>query len=236
MDNTKAEMDEWLQMFVDAGYGGAASSESGPNDAKGGSSDDACKDAIVLVEEDEFSDSNVPIITTLMASFNVGCQICLSKVAFAIRNAEYRPKSHSLGVVIRLRSPRSIVRVTSSGRCSVNGVKTVEDARMAAKYLTKLLTKLGYREATCSQFHIDSVHAVAKVDFPIRLEALAYEHKSFCIYEPEIHAGLIYRLHSPQLTFRIYVSGKIIIDGGKTEKDIFDGFDIIRTLVKDFRI
>ena len=56
--------------------------------------------------------------------------------------------------------------------------------------------------------------------FPIRLEGLVYAHSAFASYEPELFPGLIYRLLNPRVVFLIFVSGKLVITGGKKESDL----------------
>ena len=51
--------------------------------------------------------------------------------------------------------------------------------------------------------------------FPIKLEGLAFAHAMFANYEPELFPGLIYRMRSPKIVLLIFVSGKVVITGGK---------------------
>ena len=98
--------------------------------------------------------------------------------------------------------------------------------------------------ATQQDFTIQNIVASCDVKFPIRLEGLAYAHASFanvrrptraclcacrldltvCVslslarsrqYEPELFPGLIYRMRSPKIVLLIFVSGKVVITGGK---------------------
>ena len=52
---------------------------------------------------------------------------------------------------------------------------------------------------------------------------------------PELFPGLVYRLKSPKMAFLIFVSGKIVITGAKSFKDILESFDQIYKLVYRFR-
>jgi transcription initiation factor TFIID TATA-box-binding protein len=59
------------------------------------------------------------------------------------------------------------------------------------------------------------------VGFPIRLEGIVFQHARFSSYEPELFPGLIYRMVSPKIVLLIFVSGKLVLTGGKTRKDIY---------------
>jgi transcription initiation factor TFIID TATA-box-binding protein len=41
------------------------------------------------------------------------------------------------------------------------------------------------------------------------------KHNKFCSYEPEIFPGLVYRMMEPKIVLLIFVSGKIVLTGGK---------------------
>jgi hypothetical protein len=62
-----------------------------------------------------------------------------------------------------------------------------------------------------------------------------YLHSSFASYEPELFPGLIYRLASPRVVFLIFVSGKIVITGAKTERDVTDAFTKLYPVLSEFR-
>lgn len=54
-------------------------------------------------------------------------------------------------------------------------------------------------------------------------------------YEPEVFPGLVYRMKNPKVTFLIFVSGKIVVTGAKSEKVIRESFDKIYKIVYKYR-
>jgi transcription initiation factor TFIID TATA-box-binding protein len=42
-----------------------------------------------------------------------------------------------------------------------------------------------------------------------------------CHYEPELFPGLIYKMESPKIVLLIFTSGKIVLAGAKTRKDVY---------------
>ena len=73
------------------------------------------------------------------------------------------------------------------------------------------------------------------VKFPIRLEGLAWSHVHFAQYEPELFPGLIYRMVVPKIVLLIFVSGKIVLTGGKKREDIYQAFENIYPVLTEFR-
>ena len=62
--------------------------------------------------------------------------------------------------------------------------------------------------------------------FSIKLESLQEEHKKFarCHYEPELFPGLIYKMEQPKVALLIFTSGKIVLAGAKTRKDVYTAY------------
>lgn len=54
-------------------------------------------------------------------------------------------------------------------------------------------------------------------------------------FMPELFPGLVYRLKNPKMAFLIFVSGKIVVTGAKSFKEINDCFEQIYRLVHRFR-
>lgn len=61
-------------------------------------------------------------------------------------------------------------------------------------------------------------------------------HAKACSYEPELFPGLIYRMFWPhRVVLLIFVSGKMVVTGAKTAKQIRDAVEAIYTFLMDFR-
>ena len=71
--------------------------------------------------------------------------------------------------------------------------------------------------------------ASSDVGFSIKLESLKEEFKQFshCHYEPELFPGLIYKNPNPKVVLLIFTSGKIVLAGAKTRKDIHKAYQDI---------
>lgn len=93
------------------------------------------------------------------------------------------------------------------------GAKSEEQSRLAARKYARIVQKLGYQEVkflvrthtvvparvplsmgVYQDFKIQNIVGSCDVQFPIRLEGLAFAHGNFCSYEPELFPGLIYRM------------------------------------------
>ena len=58
------------------------------------------------------------------------------------------------------------------------------------------------------------------VGFKIRLESLRAAADHHCSYDPEIFAGLHFRMQTPKLTLVIFSSGKVVLMGAKRREHL----------------
>ena len=137
------------------------------------------------------------------------------------------PHIGTFGEVVRTSMVRHAFEV-------VTGAKTEEDARNAARKYARIIQKLDF-PARFTEFKIQNIVGSCDVKFPIRLEGLAYKHSHYSSYEPELFPGLIYRMVSPKIVLLIFVSGKVVLTGGKVRKEIYAAFEQIYPVLQEFR-
>jgi transcription initiation factor TFIID TATA-box-binding protein len=136
---------------------------------------------------------------------------------------------------MRLREPRSTALIFASGRVVVTGNKSAHNCALAVKKFSFIVSKLGFTPATHIDFKIQNVVGTVDVGFPVRLEGVVYAHPTFSSYEPELFPGLIYRLAQPRVVFLIFVSGKVVITGAKTEEQMVEGLKKVYPILMEFR-
>ena len=122
----------------------------------------------------------------------------------------------------------------------MTGAKSKDDSRLASRKYARILQKLGF-DTKFSGFKIQNIIGTCDVKFHIHLEGLAYNHRQFCSYEPEVRTlsiictpcanvnllsqlfpGLIYRMIKPKVVLLIFVSGKMVLTGVKVTSHFLD--------------
>ena len=180
----------------------------------------------------------VPEIQNIIASVHLKCELDLRLIAISARNAEYNPKKVN-AVVMRLREPKCTGLLFRSGRLMITGARLEDDARLGGKKMAKICQKSGFPKVKFTNFKMENIIATADCRFPIRLEGLAYDHRDFCNYEPELFPGLVYRYHpdnSPtKAVLLLFVSGKVIVTGCKNYREICSVFDNIYPVLCKYR-
>ena len=90
-------------------------------------------------------------------------------------------------------------------------------------------------QAKFRDFKIQNMVGSCDVRFAIRLEGLVLTHSQFSSYEPELFPGLIYRMVKPKVVLLIFVSGKVVLTGAKVRLEIYEAFDNIHPILKNFK-
>ena len=164
----------------------------------------------------------------------MGTKLDLKEIALRCRNTEYNPTRFS-ACIMRLREPKTTMLLFSSGKCVITGARSAHNAHLAARKFGYILTKVGYN---CSylDFKIQNVVGTTDVLFPIRLEGIcASPHQKYTSYEPELFPGLIYRMIQPKVVLLIFVSGKVVITGARTDVDLSNAMTKIYPVLNSFK-
>ncbi|KAJ6245599.1 tata box-binding protein-like protein [Anaeramoeba flamelloides] len=176
---------------------------------------------------------NRPRISNMVATFDVKTRLNLKEISLRLRNAEYNPKRAN-PLIMRIREPKATALVHGCGKIVVSGQRDTDRARLASRKFAKILKKLDVK-VRFTEFKIVNLFAHCSVHFPINLETLANSHRSFSAYEPDLFAGLIYRLLNPSMVFIIFVTGKLLMSGAKTREEIDKGFQKLYPVLLAFR-
>lgn len=172
-------------------------------------------------------------IQNCVATVNLGCDLNLQKINFRTRNSEYNP-SRFHGVIMRIRQPRCTALIFRSGKVVCTGARNETDANLGTRKFARILQKLGF-PVKFMEFKIQNLVATVDLRFPIRLENLNQMHGQFSSYEPELFPGLIYRMVKPRVVLLIFVNGKIVFTGAKSNQEISDSLENIYPILQSFR-
>ena len=184
----------------------------------------------------------LPKIENIVCTVNLCCKLNLREIALQARNAEYNPKRFS-AVIMKIKEPKTTALIFSSGRMVCLGAKNEEESKKASRTFAKIIKSLGY-PVVFKEFKIQNIVGSVDAKFKISLIKLYiyliknnnYKGKSFVVYEPEQFPGLIYRMIEPNIVLLIFVSGKLVLTGGKVREDIYNGFRKIYPLLSKFKV
>jgi len=147
-----------------------------------------------------------------------GVEFNLEKLAKSLDGARYDPEVFP-GIAYKSEDPPASFLIFASGKMNCVGARSMADAKLAIKKLTKKLRKA--RIKVKSEPKVEVQNIVASFDFgrEFDLERIARSYEN-TEYEPEVFPGLVFRLDDPKVVVLLFVSGKGVCAGAKGMKDI----------------
>jgi transcription initiation factor TFIID TATA-box-binding protein len=147
-----------------------------------------------------------------------GVEFNLEKLSKSLEGARYDPEVFP-GIAYKSEDPPASFLIFASGKMNCVGARSMADAKLAIKKLTKKLKKARIKIKSEPKVKVQNI--VASFDFgrEFDLERIArtYENTE---YEPEVFPGLVFRLDDPKVVVLLFVSGKGVCAGAKGMKDI----------------
>lgn len=142
----------------------------------------------------------------------------LEKLAGILEGARYDPEVFP-GIAYKSVEPTASFLIFASGKMNCVGAKSMEDAKNAIEKLTQKLRDSKVEIA--SEPEVEVQNMVASFDFgrTFDLEMIARNFRN-TEYEPEVFPGLVFRLDDPKAVILLFVSGKGVCAGAKSEEDI----------------
>lgn len=124
------------------------------------------------------------------------------------------------GRVAYLKTPsmHGKVIIFSSGKLISVGTKSLTEAKEDLQATAKMLAEHNYIEQVEIEAQVRNIVAIKKMSERLDLEEIANKHQS--IYEPEQFPALIMKLNNPKATLLIFSTGKIVIAGTKSQKEL----------------
>ncbi|KUO42780.1 MAG: hypothetical protein APU95_06275 [Hadesarchaea archaeon YNP_N21] len=161
-----------------------------------------------------------------------GVTFNLEKLSRSLEGARYDPEVFP-GIAYKSENPPASFLIFSSGKMNCVGARSMEDAKMAIKKLTKNLKRVGVKIKKDPKVEVQNI--VASFDFgrEFDLERIARSFEN-TEYEPEVFPGLVFRLDEPKVVVLLFVSGKGVCAGAKDMGDIKRAAKKITTILAKY--
>ena len=184
-----------------------------------------------------------PNIHNVVATSFIVCSqtpIALQTVADAFPFTTYDTKRFA-AITIRLSNPNCTALLFTTGKLVVTGGKNWFECLLCSLKITELLRKL----FTGVSFWVENCeiqNIVGHVEIPLApaqrldIQSMYNTMPINCTYQKNMFPGLIYRPDNSPVVLICFLSGKIVITGGKSVRDIHRGWarlwPVVRLFVK----
>ena len=171
-------------------------------------------------------------LDNVVACFSLGLRsgLTMDPVMLVMRGRNMELKGgKTRNVRIHLRRPACSATIYPTGKVTVIGNKSEDDAKTAARRIARSLQKiLSKYPGICKQklvkvkavkvsmvnFRVTNVWASSQLPWDVRLPMFATNNRE-CSYEPELSPAITYQLSTPQACVRIFASGSLVIQAPK---------------------
>ena len=162
----------------------------------------------------------------------------LLKICRIMPNATY-DKQKFAAITIRMLAPLCTVLLFTSGKMVLTGCKSLMECFQASHEIVLLLSRniVGVRfrlRAVQIQNIVGNVDLALPEGAGVDLDAFYRDMSVFCTYQKNMFPGLIYRANYSPVVLLVFQSGKIVITGGKSTRDIQDGWRQLWPVVKRY--
>ena len=170
-------------------------------------------------------------IQNVVASATLNQQVDLDAVVKGFPGVEYRPEQFP-GLVFRLKRPKTSTLIFHSGKMVCTGARSEKEARRAIMNVVKEMKSGGIIIIGKPELKIQNIVASASLGGKIDLEQ-AVGALGRTMYEPEQFPGLIYRMDEPRVVILLFVSGRLVCTGAKSEQDVYDAVHKLHTQLEE---
>ena len=166
------------------------------------------------------------VIQNVVSTFFLGRKkLDLKEICARAKYLEFNPHKFA-AATIRLKYPRTTALLFGSGNIVCTGAKCEKDSRYACRQTVNILQRTGLKVGFKS-FKIQNIVGSVALPHPIDLVQLQKDYGPYCSYEPELFPGAVFRLRKPRIVFLLFRSGRLVVTGGRSEKQIhkfWEGF------------
>ena len=170
-------------------------------------------------------------IVNIVASATLDQRIDLQAILKVFRSAEYRPKRFP-GLVFRLKRPKTATLIFKTGKMVCTGANSEKLARSAVRKVVRELKNEGIIILSKPKIVIQNIVATANLHGSIDLED-GVRRMDNVMYEPEQFPGLIYCMGDPKVVLLLFVSGKIVVTGAKSETMVREAVEKVRKILEE---
>ena len=171
----------------------------------------------------------------VVVSANIFAKLPLEKLAVLLDHSDYTPETFP-GLIYKVEDEKFSFTKASyllfrSGRVICTGTKSIKHARSAVHHVIEDLKEDGIEITKKPEIKVQNMVASGSVGGRLNLNEIVFKFEN-TEYEPEQFPGLVYKLKGEEvlqnITFLLFGTGKIVITGARSEKQIKDSVKFLR--------
>ena len=166
----------------------------------------------------------------VVVSASLNRELPLERLAAKLERADYNPETFP-GLILKIDAPKASALLFSSGKIICTGTKSLREARSAIDAIVKKLEAINLKVKGEPEIEVQNMVASGDVGGKLNLNEIIIKFEN-TEYDPEQFPGLVYKLPNSHITFLLFGTGKIVITGAKSEKEIVESVWTLRDQLK----
>ncbi len=167
----------------------------------------------------------------VVVSASIHRDLPLERLAAQLDKVEYNPETFP-GLILKIDEPKASALLFSSGKVICTGTKSKAEARKAIDVIIEKLEALGLKVTGEPEMEVTNMVASGSVGGKLNLNEIIFKFEN-TEYEPEQFPGLVYKMPGSHITFLLFGTGRVVITGAKSEKEIIDSVHALRKQLID---
>jgi len=154
----------------------------------------------------------------VVVSASIHRPLPLVRLAAQLEGAEYNPEQFP-GLILKITEPKASALLFSSGKVICTGTKSIAEAKRAIDAIIVKVEALGLKVTGKPNVEVTNIVASGSVGGRLNLNSIIFTFEN-TEYEPEQFPGLVYKMPDTHVTFLLFGTGRVVITGAKSQKEI----------------
>lgn len=178
------------------------------------------------------------IVSTAQIKNSRNVSLDLDKICEILPASSYDRKKFA-AMTIRLHDPNCTILLFSSGKLVVTGGKNWYESILSCLFLRNFLQEnivgnIFFLRCCEVQNIVAHVEIIQDKRYFLNIDAMYAELNLQCTFQKQMFPGLIFRPQASPVVLLCFYSGKIVITGGRSYKDVFKGWKQLWPTIKVF--
>ena len=188
--------------------------------------------------KNEAAPASLPCLQNIVGTCNYDTQLPVKLIAkkFAGQHNSFR----FAAAIIRLIEPKITILVFETGRAVITGCKSEYDVALGFhKFKCMVLEQPEFHSLNMTVLDIQIQNMVASCNLGYAVDLLKLQYttnNTMCDYEPELFPGLHFWLDDPDVMYKMFTSGSVIVTGARCREMLKRAFMHIYTETPKYRL
>lgn len=177
-----------------------------------------------------------PVISNVVSTFRCGKVLNLRHFSQAYA-CEFQPSRFAAASIRRKEEEgfRSTALAFTSGKFVITGCRSPLEALLASRKYISMLNRLGDERLSFIDFNIQNIVSSVDMGYPLQIQEMLRERTDTCSWERRKFPGLVFRDTVSKLVLLVFRSGKLVLTGAKSKRQITKEWPRLYGIIKQYR-